>query len=384
MTGRTVTMNGGLALLVAAVLVAFAPQGTAAQDGADDRWLPWLGCWEAVDAPADAPLTCVRPSRDGGVELLSVTVDGVVERRPFRADGVERPLATEECAGSESAEFSADGTRVYLRGEQSCDGGHPRTTRGLIAMVDRDQWIEVQTMEVGGRSMAWMQRYAPASRARATAAGQAAIQEMVDRRAQAIRTARMFASAPITVDEVIEAYARTDAEAVRLWVTEQAYRIDLDARRLVRLANAGVPDDVIDVVVAVAYPEQFAIADADAEWIDRRPRRGVYGPRYPVYLDPYYPYYGRGWGGMGWGGYGYYRPPVVVIPRDGSTGGRVVQGRGYTRGTASPAGTPRSRGEAQATPPASTSRTPAATSTPPSRDRDRQATPRRAQPRNDD
>jgi hypothetical protein len=380
MTERTGTLHGGLALLAAAVLVASAPQSAVAQDAVDDRWLPWLGCWESMEAPADAPLTCIRPSMDGGVELLAVSADGLTERRQVRADGVARALTAGECVGSESAEFSADGTRVYLRGEQSCDGGQPRSTRGLIAMVDRDQWIEVQTMEVGSRSVAWTQRYRPATRGQAAAAGQAAIQEMVDRRAQAIRTARLIASAPITVEEVIEAYARTDAEAVRVWVAEQAHTIELDANRLRRLADAGVPGDVIDVVVAVAYPDRFAIAEPDE--IDRRPRRGVYDryPGYGGYWDPYYSYYyGRGWGSWGWGGYGFYRTPVIVVPRDGARGtGRAVQGRGYTRGSAS--GSSGSSGEARA-PQRPASSTPAAST--PSRSGDRQATPRRAQPRND-
>lgn len=337
MPDPTSPMRAAFSLAAAVALIAVAAPTADAQQ-IDDRWLPYLGCWEAVHDAADAPMTCVRPGPAGGVELLAVTADGVTETRVLHADGVARTRVAEGCRASESAEFSADGTRIYLHGELACDDAPVRSTAGLMAMVDRDRWIEVQAMDVGGRSAAWAQQFAPAPRGRVAAAGLTGIQELVDQRARAVRMARLAASAPITVDEVIEAHARTDAEAVRIWVAEQVHTIPLDSRALARLAEAGVSEEVIDVVVAVAYPERFAVAEAPP--LDRRPRRGVYDPywgwpRYPGYWDPYYMYYSRGWGGygLGWSPYRYYPSRVVVVtPRDNRGG--MVRGRGPTGGTA--------------------------------------------------
>jgi hypothetical protein len=99
-----------------------------------------------------------------------------------------------------------------------------------------------------------------------------------------------------------------------------------------------VSDEVIDVAVALAYPEAFAVTREDPYAArDRGPRRpGVY-PGYPY---PGYPGY---WGpsyGWGWGSWRYHRPTVVVVaPRDGSRGiARAVRGRGYTRGTSGSTG----------------------------------------------
>lgn len=361
MTELSRVSRGLLLLMAASALVVAAPGAADAQAGAD-VWLPFLGCWQADDAPADAPLTCIRPLADGGIEMLAVADDGVLERRTLRADGAPRSTTVGDCPATETASQSADGLRVYVEREVRCDGEAPRGTRGIIAMVERDRWVEVEAMEVRGESVAWATGFVPAPRSRVQAVGQADLLARVDSRGGAVRAARMASDAPITVDAVIEAYRATDAEAVRAWIAEQVYPIPLDADGLRRLAAAGVPDDIIDVVVAVAYPEQFEVARTDPEAYPRtRPVRPRY-PGYPGYWDPYFGYWGRSYWGAGywgWGGYGrFYSPRIIVVtPRDGTRGpARAVQGRGYTRGTASPSGSSSATG--------STSRTPTRSATP--------------------
>jgi len=369
MTELRRTTTGMLTMALAAGFMALAPQAAAAQDGVADGWLPMLGCWLPEEAPADAPMTCLRPAAGGAVDVLMVTDAGVLESRTIRADGVQRPTTHGECSAVERAEFSRDGRRVFLDGERTCPGEAARATRGLMAMIDEDRWIEAEGTVLGGRNVAWVTRYQPAPRSRVEAAGQADILALVETRSGLIRAARVAASAPITVDDIIEAHARTDPELARVLVAEQLYTIDLDANGLVRLAEAGVSDDVIDVVVALAYPDRFAVV-RDEEYYPRtrRPGRGM-GGVYPGYWDPYY-----GSWGWGWGRYRYHRPTVIVVaPRDGRTGAaRAVRGRGYTRGTSGS-----SEGAAARAP--GTSSQPAASSGGSrSSDSDRRAQPRRS------
>lgn len=329
MTELRRTTTGLLTITLAAGFMALAPRDAGAQAGVADGWLPMLGCWQPEEAPADAPMTCLRPATGGGVELLMATDAGVVESRTIRADGVQRSTTHGECRAVEAAEFSQDGRRIFLEGERTCPGDGPRATLGLMAMIDEHRWIEAEGTVLGGRSVAWVTRYEPAPRSRVEAAGLTDILALVDARSGLIRAARVAAAAPITVDDVIEAHARTDAELARVLVAEQLYAIELDANGLVRLADAGVSDEVIDVVVALAYPDRFAVV-RDEPYYPRTRRPGRGGGVYPGYWDPFY-----GSWGWGWGRYRYHRPTVIVVaPRDGSRGtARAVRGRGYTRGT---------------------------------------------------
>jgi hypothetical protein len=338
----------GLATLAAVIALGAMVLPARAQE-VDDRWLPWLGCWLEVDTPADAPMLCVVPEGEG-VAAMAVTRAGPTQSSAWIGDGVARPVATSGCTGEEATEFSSDGRRIYVRSQQTCEGEVERSTRSLIAMVDDDQWIYARAMDVAGRSVAYVKRYRPAPAARVEGAGMADRLAAVESRAEAVDAARLAASAPITVEALIEAHARTDAEAVRAWIAERGEPIRLDADRLVELADAGVPPEIIDVAIAVSFPERFAVArEPQRNMIDDRRAFtpwGYYGFFDPFYYDPYfynlgyrYPYYGY-YGAWSRPYYGYNYGPTVVVVRptdsdDGGGVGRVVKGRGYTRTTGS-------------------------------------------------
>jgi hypothetical protein len=174
----------------------------------------------------------------------------------------------------------------------------------------------------------------------------------------ALQTARMYSSRNIWLEDIVEASGKVDTKAVEAWIAERGERFSIDADALLRLADAGVPESIIDVVVAVSYPERFAISgDAGAmedepRSLDRRPVRPIYG--YGVYSRG--PFYNYGYGphsyygfstyspysygtryGYGYQGYysGYYVPTAVIVNRREPTpefGGRVYNGRGYRAG----------------------------------------------------
>jgi hypothetical protein len=171
-----------------------------------------------------------------------------------------------------------------------------------------------------------------------------------------VKAARLAASQRLTEDDVIEAVGSVEGTAVEALIVERGDPFVVDADLLVRLDDAGVPDGVIDLMVAVSYPDRFAVKsgampiDELEEADEFAPRRrfymagGYYNPFwsgfgfYPRYYGlGFYDYYGYGYGGYGlgswgYGGYGYYPRAIVVTPRS-DTGLRMIKGRqGYTRG----------------------------------------------------
>ena len=339
------TLPGGAAI----VLLTIASAAPVLAQDTDQRWLAWLGCWEPIEQEADAGLVCFRPA-DGGVEMFSV-VDGELETSELiRTDGEIRTVSREGCQGTERAEFSDDRRRVFHNGEFVCGSDVPRTASGVMSLTAPAQWLDVRSVEVGGEAVAWVQRYRLAA---PEALQEAGVEDATAGLGMAVRTARLAAARPIDADDVVEASQKIDVKAVEAWVAERGERFNLDADELVRLADAGVPGSVTDVMIAVSYPRRFAIdPEGRAETRDLEPGRDRgayrgYGPMYrPLFWDPFYygysglysPYGYGGYGGYG-GFYGYgYRPTTVIVDRQNTPRGRMVNGQGYTRGTAGSSG----------------------------------------------
>ena len=116
-------------------------------------------------------------------------------------------------------------------------------------------------------------------------------------------------------------------------------RLALDSEALTALDDVGISSRVIDLLVALAYPDRFVV--------ERRGRGGAWssggwggfsGFHDPIWYDRYYPYYVTPFGYSSWGrGYypylfGGYATPFVVVPGGvDDSRGRAVRGQGYTR-----------------------------------------------------
>jgi hypothetical protein len=360
-----------MAVLSAALFAVAFASPAAAQD-VDDRWMAFLGCWEPTSDEADAGLLCVRPL-EGGVELFTVVDGEVTTSDVMVANGEQRTRSMEGCRGSETSEFSADGRRVFTRSEFVCGESLPRSSTGVMSLTAPTQWLDVRSMDVDGEQVAWVQEYQLVGPERMAEAG---VEDATEGLGLAVRAARMSAARRITLTEVREAAQRIESKAVEAWVASRGDRFEVDADALIQLADDGVAESIIDVVVAVSYPETFSIgADADAWALSnselRASRAGgtsAYGTRYgfgarSFYWDPFYygswgynPYnsyrgirlmeFGNGYG-FNTGGYPYYggynpygggyggwggRYVTVQVERTSSTeSARVVNGRGYRR-----------------------------------------------------
>lgn len=334
---HTMTMT---VLALALPFVGGAP--VDAQELEDGRWLPYLGCWVEVEA-VESPLTCVVP--DGpGVNIVTVVDGEVMDRRALHAGAGALETELPGCSGTESVRWSADGHRLFTEAALTC-AELARETRGMIAMVEPNEWIEVRALTAEAASPTWVKRYrlAPAERTAATGLfGEPAAPPVM------LEAARVAAAGRVSIEDLVEAHAATHREAVRTWIVEQGDPLRLDADALVRLADAGVAPEVIDVAVAVSFPDRFEVAREPTEGRGRRGASygygaygayGPYSPFGPYYYDPFYYRYNSLYGyGYGYGYYGtgwIHSQPTVIVVSPGSTtsGGQVVNGRGYRRGS---------------------------------------------------
>lgn len=299
--------------------------------GTTSPWEPWIGCWDLVPRGSiytdNAGRVCVLPTKSPrAVDLVSVIGDSITTRQRLDATAAKREVRQGECAGVESVQ--AMGTRVYLRTYMEC-GSEDRLVNGVMAISPDGEWLDVRGVAFGPNVGVRASRY------RETPASTRLPSEVVDAlrgRPSGMNSARIAASGRLELSDVVEASGYLEVGVLQTLLAERGQGFGLDARQLLSLEDAGVAPSVIDVMVALSYPQVFALdrtrlGDPPPDVLGEV--REVYGGDMYDGYDPYGYGYGRG---SGW--YSGRRPVVVVERTEGDDKehGKVVKGRGYVSG----------------------------------------------------
>ena len=343
--------------LVSALLLF--PAAAGAQATADSRWSTWLGCWElvlessrepselnlgqpgrgAVTQPRSTPRpqVCVQPAPGGATFSTRVGTQTPIEQTVI-ADGRDRPIVDADCHGSERAEWSKDGMRLFANADLTCTGDRgSRRVSGLAILGPSDTWTDIQAVDISGQESVRVRRYRRVS--------------------QTARSARSRVEG-LTLDQVEEASSKISPRALEAALVETGSTFDLSGKRLIALQDAGVAPGVIDLMVALSYPERFVVERTTRSdrasmaplfddpffigWAFGYPMwsdlYGFYSPLYgsysPYFYSPFAYSYLRGYDPRYFGG----TSAIVIGEGGGSTSsgqpsgtGRVVDGLGYTR-----------------------------------------------------
>ena len=340
----------------------------------DSRWNPYLGCWQIVQEQlgdqsvpvAPGTMVCVRPSGRFGV-AITTTVDGKnVLEQTIVGDGTAQPLSQADCQGTQTSEWSRDGERLFTRVELECAGRPKRVVSGITQMA-KGSGSTRRPRSIDGDHDVRLRRYRRTSD-----------------QFTGLRPLPATSRRSMSVEDVIEASSKVLSPALEAALVEAGGRFTLNSRTLTQLADAGVSPNVIDLMVAQAYPDRFRVerpptyppASAYSGYSGGNASSGsssaiagsasypypMYDPMYDPFYSSYYyyspfayPYY---WGagyypyrynyGYGYRNYYnnyYYGPGTVYAPGNGDSGvsaqpgspnsrggdGIVVNGRGYTR-----------------------------------------------------
>ncbi|HUF50166.1 MAG TPA: hypothetical protein VMN60_05000 [Longimicrobiales bacterium] len=343
----------------------------------------WYGCWEPVPADEGGDLfVCILPAADAAsVRMLTIANDSVTDESVLHADGVARPVSEGGCTGTETASWSSDARRIFVRTELDC-GPVRRIATSVLGFINISEFIDAQAVTVSGEHAGRAVRYRAVGADRIPAIVAAALAG--DRRLAA-ETARLDAAMPLGIDAVIEAAARVAPPALEALLAAREHGFALDRRTLVQLERGGVSKSVLNVMIALSYPQRFAVQEqahattmyrgADGRSDDRR-LYDCWDPYFRTWRDcSYYPYYDRYGYRSRYGYYGYDRhdyrydryrygytgspwlpgwhnSPVVVIVRDDGelyTPGQVIRGQGYTSGNSPRTGSAQPRSGAGTT-----------------------------------
>jgi hypothetical protein len=371
--------GAGLCLRTAAAFVVvaalLAPRLASAQTPqVDPRWHAWIGCWSSSQngLTGAASRVCVVPAGTSAVDIITLANGRVASREHVDTNGERRTSQRDGCTGWETARWSNDGRRVYVQSEHQCAAGAKRSSDGLITISPQGDWLDVLSVTMGTNTGVRVLRHRATVEPTDLPADVAATLHTVP--SPRVRDARTAAVAPLGIADIVDASHQASAGVVAAWLNDVRQEFSVDAKRLVELADAKVPDRVIDMLVALAYPDAFEVppspttvgALATNESGGARTGFGgldtfdnlecandfsvfgfggcspyAYSPfGYSPFGYGYLPYsYSRfGYGAFGGfaGAYGgwYDTAPIVVIrPNDAGTHGQVVNGRGYTSGS---------------------------------------------------
>ncbi len=324
------------ALLVAAMTVRAAPVWAVEPD---PRWEAFRGCGapstEDGAEGIEEQILCFREDESGAVAIVTVVDDEIRGEEIIRADGTAYPLRREACSGTGTATWSADGARVYLRSSLRCgEGDLSRESAGVLALAADRTLIDVRAVgaddQVGVRALKY--------RLLTLAEYPVSMRDLAD---EAGDTVRRYAAAPLSLDDVVEADGLLPPAAVEAMLIELPTRILVDAETLVALADARVDEGVIDVLVALAYPERFAMAaEPLTDDMVYTGGGGMAGPYYDPWMGyggyGYDRYYGYGYSPFGYPyGWGIGGGTIIIVDRDEEAApdisGAAVKGHGYTR-----------------------------------------------------
>jgi hypothetical protein len=336
-------------VLVASFIAAPVVAG-AQTPQVDPRWAPYLGCWQlrmenttdgivdliaaaARRAPenqrTDDVMICITPSDQPQAIAQQTVLNGeTVLDEIVSTDGTERTAEEAGCRSTRRAEWSSTGRQLFTRGTITCTGQPERRITGLSMMVVGPTWVDVQMAEVNGQRSVRVRRYG-LSREQLRADGRAA------------RPTITATAARWSMDEVKEASRKTAPEVLQAALIEAGHKFPLSSKRLAELTKAGVPGSVVDVMVAMSFPEKFIIdrpsyassggGFGGGPWVDPWAVASQYGwlsmyaPFGYQYYGMYDPRYGPGWGWVPVYG------PIVPGEPSVDVDARVVNGAGYTR-----------------------------------------------------
>jgi hypothetical protein len=339
-------MNIPTAVVVACVtgVLAFGARDAAAEDV---RWAPWLGCWEMVrdsvhegaavpgGDPTLPPLRLVQRAapqvcvtREGvNAVRLTTTIEGQSPlEETIVADGGRQSIEDQACRGSKRAEWSKLGTRLYSQADLTC-GEESRGVSGLSLIEPDGTWLDIRTVRIGARETTRVARYRRVGEEPKTADAP---------------------NARYTLDDVKEGLSKVSPRVVEAALMETKARFRLSSRQLIELSDAHVPANVIDLIVALSYPEHFVVERRerrDAAWF---PLNDPFFVSPAEYLAGFGLYDDMGFllfysSPLSYSSIGRYDPwnffngggSVVVggegPPRQPSGTGRVINGVGYTQ-----------------------------------------------------
>ena len=342
----------GVALMLfslPAVTWASEQSDTASYEKLDSRLLPWMGSWRLVSNKVNSSeselvkdfLLTISP----GSNENSITMKGYRDETPLAeeviiVDGLRHQLTDDKCTGWYLYSWSENGKRLLLNSEPTCPGDPPRVISGMSIIDEKGDWLDIQLLRNGEQKVINIRKYRNVDNESVTLS---AI------KLNRINSSRSAAGENFSINEIIELSGKVESEVLETALLEMGKSFPINSKNLIYMADAKVPSRVIDLMVALSFPDKFIVEGETISLAQEDYRQG-YGYfhmpyRYCSYAHSFYPWHWAsstcvpcGYSYLGWYGrydiyYPFWTPPYYTGGGGGDreiNNGRLIGGRGYT------------------------------------------------------
>jgi hypothetical protein len=250
-----------LVLLISLPVVTRASEqpDTASYEKLDTRLLPWIGSWRLVANKVNSSeselvqefLLTISP----GSSEKSITMKGYRDETPLAeevviVDGLRHQLTDDRCTGWYQYSWSENGKRLLFNSESTCPGNPLRIISGMSIFDGNGCWLDIQLLDNGADKATNTRKYRNVDNDSVTLS---AIN------ANRISSSRSAASKGFSISEIIELSSKVESEVLEAALLEMGKPFPINSENLAHMADSRVPSRVIDLMVALSFPDKFYV-----------------------------------------------------------------------------------------------------------------------------
>lgn len=325
-------------------------QDIGSHEKIDARWVPWIGPWRLVLNKVDTSESNLEKEYlltiNAGDNKNSITMKGYRDKTPLAeeeiiADGRRHQFTNDKCTGWYQYSWSETGKRLLLNSELNCQDDPARVISGMSIINKSGDWLDIQLLQNGEERAINIRKYRNVDKDSVT---------LGHINANQVSSSRNATGTSFSINEIIELSSKVESEVLEAALLEMGEPFPINSKQLARLGNAEVPSRIVDLMVALSFPDKFSV-EGEAVSLSQGPEAMVV---YPYFQSPYYhcsyahPFFPWHWassacspygysylGWRVWPGYYYpFWPPYYYEEGGGGHGGsngRLIKGHGYTR-----------------------------------------------------
>jgi hypothetical protein len=240
------------------LLPGFSQSQTKKADGISSL-TPWIGVWTfnddasstVINDPSQKTTVEIKPMSDGkGLEITRKVVSQPDVKEWLVPDGSKRSVNASNCTGWQTDKMMPEAGIIFSSSEMSCKDAGAFSTSNVKMIVAADRMVDILSLKSGGQTRLATRRLV-LERDWATAGS--------SEPAYANTVERMAASSPWNKDMVVQLSKQIEIHLFEAALIEKKVKLELNAGVLKDLKKANISGELIDLLVALAYPDKFHI-----------------------------------------------------------------------------------------------------------------------------